>query len=73
MSTEAMADSTVYGEFSEELNTEIDGKIQHVRIYHRYVDETWSEFTVVLDDGSVLLRNRCLTHPSLFGREAESV
>ena len=61
--------STEYGDFSEELDTEIDGEMCHVTIYHRFVDSTWSEFTVLADDGSVLIQNRSLTHLFLSTKE----
>lgn len=51
-----------FGDYSDEVVMNVDGSPRRLTIYHRYVDDLWSEYTAVLDDGTVLSRNRSLRH-----------
>lgn len=55
-------DTSPYGEYSDEVVVDVNGESRHVTIFHQYVDDVWSEYTAVLDDGTVMSRNRSLRH-----------
>ncbi len=45
---------TRFGELSEIIHAEIDGLEHSIKIYWKRVDENWTLYTSVLEDGSVL-------------------
>lgn len=49
---------STHGKFSDELYTLVDGEYEHVVIYHKVYDDRWSDYTAVLDDGTVLSHYR---------------
>lgn len=51
---------TSYGDFSDEVVVDVDGVARRVTIYHQHINDVWSEYTAVLDDGTVISRNRSL-------------
>jgi hypothetical protein len=68
--TEKYTEESEYGAYSDDLNMDIDGNQVHVTIYHRYIDLAWTEYTAVLDDGTVISQNKSLRHGNaLFGDE----
>lgn len=49
-----------FGAYSDDLVVDINGRQEHITIYHRVVDDAWSEYTAVTDSGTVVSQNRSL-------------
>ncbi|HEY5858041.1 MAG TPA: hypothetical protein VIW24_29440 [Aldersonia sp.] len=61
-----------FGAYSDDLTVDINGSQEHITIYHRVIDDVWSEYTAVTDDGMIVSRNKSLRRLLLEDEEVVS-